>query len=230
MADPMQLSLDQDDLPAVFIVRSPGAPGDVLPDTTLPPPRVPAAADLNERPARPRPELPAAVDRPVPTNRRERRLQQTLDNIGLLHALPRLQYAQLPLDLWTSMVALVPPGEEESFLFRYLFLSRLPSRLRGFASGLVNHSNWLLAEVCDYLWRTWLAGDPPGVPYFRPDPPAAARAAAGRRGGRSRRGQPHVGRAPSRSPPSPSSPPRGCLCIECRAATLRTPSTPRRRR
>jgi len=44
MADPYQLSLDQDDLPAVLIVRSPRAPGVDLPDTTLPPPRVAAAA------------------------------------------------------------------------------------------------------------------------------------------------------------------------------------------
>jgi len=222
MADPYQLSLDQDDLPAVLIVRSPGAPGDDLPDTSLPPPRVAAAsADHNERPARPRPELPAAVDRPVPTNRRERRLQETLDNIGLLHALPRLQNAQLPIDLWTAMVALVPPGEEESFLFRYLFLSRLPSRLRSFGLGLVNHSNWLMAEVCDYLWRTWLAGDPQGVPYFRPRV-AAAGTAAPRRGGRSRRSRPHVGRAPSHSPPQDcSSPPRSCLCFDCRVSTPR---------
>ncbi len=176
MADPYQLSMDQDDLPAVLIDRSPGAPGDDVRDTLLPPPRVAAAADHNERPALPRPELPA-FGRPVPSNRRERRLQETLDNIGLLHALPRLQNAQLPLDLWTAMVALVPPGEEESFLFRYLFLSRLPSRLRSFALGLVNHSNWLMAEVCDYLWCTWLAGDPQGVPYFRPRVAAAASAA-----------------------------------------------------
>jgi len=44
MADPYQLSMDQDDLPAVLIDRSPGAPGDDVPDTLLPPPRVAAAA------------------------------------------------------------------------------------------------------------------------------------------------------------------------------------------
>jgi len=226
MADPYQLSCDQDDLPAVLIDRSPGAPGDDVRgcrEDVLPlPPRVnvtDAAANHHERPVSPRPELPAFL-RPVPS-RRARRLQETLDNIGLLHALPRLQNAQLPLDLCTAMVALVPPGEEESFLFRYLFLSRLPSRLRSFGLGLVNHSNWLMAEVCDYLWRTWLAGDPQGVPYFRPRVAAAA-SAAPRRGGRSRRSRPHIGRAPSASPPQDcSSPPRGCLCFDCRVSTLR---------
>ncbi len=223
MADPYQLSCDQEDLPAVLVDHSPGAPGvdghDSRQDVQLSPPRVDratASADHLERPATPRSaSLPAIV------RRRERRLQETMDNIGLLHALPRLQEAQLPIHLWTAMVALVPPGEEESFLFRYLFISRLPSRLRIFALGLVNHSNWLMAEVTDYLWRTWLAGDPQGVPYFRPRVAAAA-AAAPRRGGRSRRSRPHIGRAPSASPPQDcSSPPRGCLCFDCRVSTLR---------
>jgi hypothetical protein len=105
-----------------------------------------------------------------------------LENIGLLHTLPRLQEGQLPSDLWAAMVALVPPGEEESFLFRYLFLTKLPSRLRSFARGLVNHSNWLMAEVTDYLWRSWLSGDPQGVPYLRPRV-ATVGPAAPRRGG-----------------------------------------------
>jgi len=168
-----------------------------------------------------RPAPPCSASLPAFVHRRERRLQETMDNIGLLHALPRLQEAQLPIDLWTAMVALVPPGEEESFLFRYLFISRLPSRLRIFALGLVNHSNWLMAEVSDYLWRTWLAGDPQGVPYFRPRVAAVA-AAAPRRGGRSLR-RPHIGRAPS-APAQPrghSSPPRGCLCYDCRGSSLR---------
>jgi len=229
MADPYQLSFDQEDLPSVPIDRSPGAPGDdgnVNADSQEdvirpPPPCEVVAANHHERPAPPRPELSALV-RPVPSRRQERRLQETLDNIGLLHALPRLQNAQLPIDLWTAMVTLVPPGEEESFLFRYLFISRLPSRLRSFALGLVNHPNWLMAEVSDYLWRTWLAGDPQGVPYFRPRVAAAA-AAAPRRGGRSRRSRPHIGRAPcAPAPPrGHSSPPRGCLCFHCRGSTLR---------
>ena len=227
MADPYQLSCSQEDLPSVPIVRSPGAPGDdgnadaadsqedaIQP----PPPRIDVAANRHERLAPP-PELPALV-RPVPSRRQERRLQETLDNIELLYALPRLQEAQLPIDLWTAMLALVPPGEEESFLFRYLFSSRLPSRLKAFALGLVNHPNWLMAEVSDYLWRTWLAGDPQGVPYFRPRVVAAAAAT-------SRRGRPRRNRLPGRAPSAPapprghSSPPRGCLCHFCRESTLR---------
>ncbi len=166
------------------------------------------------------PRAPCSASLPAFVHRRERRLQETLDNIGLLHALPRLQEAQLPIDLWTAMVTLVPPGEEESFLFRYLFISRLPSRLRTFAMGLVNHSNWLMAEVTDYLWRTWLAGDPQGVPYFRPRVAAvAATAPAARRGGRSlRRPRGYTPSAPAR--PHPSSPPRGCLCNYCRGSSL----------
>jgi len=217
--DPYQLTCDQEDLPAVLVDRSPGAPGDVAHDShddpQLSPPRVECANANRQRPASPPSDsVPASV------SRRERRLQETLENIGLLHALPRLQEAQLPIDLWTAMVALVPPGEEESFLFRYLFISRLPSRLRTFAMGLVNHSNWLMAEVADYLWRTWLAGDPQGVPYFRPRVAAvAATAPAARRGGRSlRRPRGYTPSAPDR--PHPSTPPRGCLCNYCRASAI----------
>jgi len=222
MADPFQLSCSQEDLPTVLVDRSPGAPGDDghddLQELQLTPPRAARAtspANHHERPASPR-----AASVPAFVRRRERRLQETLENIGLLHTLPRLQEGQLPADLWTSMVALVPPGEEESFLFRYLFLTKLPSRLRSFARGLVNHSNWLMAEVTDYLWRSWLSGDPQGVPYLHPRV-AAVGPAAPRRGGRSLR-RPHIGRAPSASagPRDHSSPPRGCLCYDCRGTSL----------
>ena len=57
---------------------------------------------------------------------------QTFDNLEALHSLPRLQHCQLPLDLYNTMVSLVPAGEEESFLFRYLYITRLPTRLRMF--------------------------------------------------------------------------------------------------
>ena len=164
MADPYQLTCNQDDLPAVLIDLSPGAPGedvhDSRDDVLLPPPRVECAANHLERPAPPR---SASLPATVPT-RRERRLQETLDNVGLLYALPRLQQA---------------------------------------------------------LWRTWLAGDPQGVPYFRPRIAAvAATAPAPRRGGRSLR-RPRIGRAPS-APARPrdhSSPPRGCLCYNCRGTS-----------
>ena len=47
-----------------------------------------------------------------------RQLQQTFNDLGLLYSLPCLQRGQLPLDLYRVMIRLVPPGEEESFLFR----------------------------------------------------------------------------------------------------------------
>ena len=80
MADPYQLSYDQEDLPSVPIDRSPGAPGDDehVADSQEdaihpPPPREDAAAKHLERPAPPRLEHPALVH-PVPSRRQERRL------------------------------------------------------------------------------------------------------------------------------------------------------------
>ena len=103
MADPYQLTCNQDDLPAVLIDLPPGAPGDCHGDVLLPPPCVECAANHLELPAPPR-----SASLPVSVHRRERHLQETMDNIGLL------------------------------------------------------------------LWRTWLAGDPQGVPYFCPRVAAVA--------------------------------------------------------
>jgi hypothetical protein len=97
----------------------------------------------------------------------ERRQLQTFNDLEALHNLPCLQRGQLPSDLYTTMVNLVPPGEEESFLFRYLYIARLPPRLRMFAEGLSNHPNELLPDMCDYLWGFWSSGDPAGVWYHR---------------------------------------------------------------
>ena len=70
-----------------------------------------------------------------------------------------------------------------------------------------------LQESLDNVGCTWLAGDPQGVV-------AAAAAAALRRGGHSLR-RPHIGRAPSApARPRRSSPPRGCLCFDCRGSAL----------
>ena len=70
-----------------------------------------------------------------------------------------------------------------------------------------------LQESLDNIGCTWLAGDPQGVV-------AAAAAAALRRGGHSLR-RPHIGRAPSApARPRRSSPPRGCLCYDCRGSAL----------
>jgi len=70
-----------------------------------------------------------------------------------------------------------------------------------------------LQESLDNIGCTWLAGDPQGVV-------AAAAAAALRRGGHSLR-RPHIGRAPSApARPRRSSPPRGCLCFDCRGSAL----------
>ena len=93
---------------------------------------------------------------------------QTFNGLEALHNLPRLQRCQLPLDLYNTMVALVPTGEDQTFLFRYLYISRLPPRLRIFAEGLSSLPNELLANVCDYLWGFWSDTDPAGLWYHRP--------------------------------------------------------------
>jgi len=135
-----------------------------------------------------------------------------------LHNLPCLQRGQLPSDLYTTMVNLVPPGEEECFLFRYLYIARLPPRLRMFAEGQSNHTNELLADVCDYLWGFWSSGDPAGLWFHRPTCRFAGFDPA-RRGGRAR-----GSRLPSRAP-FPSAHCRGlravpgddpdCECWDC---------------
>ena len=92
---------------------------------------------------------------------------QKFNGLEALHNLPRMQRSQLPLDLYNTMVALVPAGEDQSFLFRYLFISRLPPRLRMFAEGLGCLPNKLLANVCDYLWGFWSDTDPAGLWHHR---------------------------------------------------------------
>ena len=147
-----------------------------------------------------------------------RLLQQTFDDLGLLHSLPRLQRGQLPLYLYRVMVPLVSPGEEESFLFRYQFISCLLLRLRLFAMGLAHHTNEALAEVADYLWRFWASEDPADVPvhYHR-----AHRAngvglptVPSRRGGHSRRSRRTL-RASSPPPQGICSLPGDCACWSC---------------
>jgi len=77
MVDLYQLTCNQDDLPAVLIDLPPGAPGDCHDDVLLPPPCVECAASHLELSA---PPCSASLPATVPT-RRERRLQETLDNI-----------------------------------------------------------------------------------------------------------------------------------------------------
>jgi len=114
-------------------------------------------------------ELPSAPSSPRSTSSSamERDMLQTFNGLEALHNLPRMQRCQLPLDLYDAMVALVPAGEETSFLFRYLFISRLPTRLRVFAKGLGCLPNELLANVCDYLWGFWSDTDPAGLWHHR---------------------------------------------------------------
>jgi len=236
MADPYQLSDAESDLPEPVAALSPapGGDGDLVLD---PHPHCLLLDDVEGalpagvrvvvlEPPGPVPQPPVE---PAVAPRRRRRaaspgdmgrlLQQTFDDLELLHGLPRLQRGQLPIDLYRVMVCLVPPGEEESFLFRYQFVSPLPLRLRLFAMGLSNHMNEMLAEVTDYLWRFWASEDPAGVPvsYHRvhgvglPTVPSC-------RGGRSCRS-----RRPHRA--SPSAPPQGicslpggsddCECWSC---------------
>jgi len=99
----------------------------------------------------------------------ERMTLQTFNGLEALHNLPRLQRFQLPLDLYNTMVSLVPAGEDQSYLFRYLYIARLPLRLRMFAEGLHSLPNELLADVCDYLWGFWSDTDP-GGPWFHQVP------------------------------------------------------------
>jgi len=115
--------------------------------------------------------LPPVEPNVAPCHRRDasqdargRRLLQTFANLERLHRLPSLQQGQLPLDLYQEMLRLLPPGEDESALFRFRFISRLLQRLRVFCWGLSNHSNEALAEVADYLWRFWAAEDPADDP------------------------------------------------------------------
>jgi len=107
-------------------------------------------------------ELPSAPSSPAAG------ALQTYNSLEALHNLPCLQRCQLPLDLYNTMVSLVPSGEEESFLFRYMYIARLPPRLRMFAEGLHSLPNELLADVCDYLWGFWSDTDPAGPWFHRP--------------------------------------------------------------
>ena len=256
MADPYQLDDSADDLPEpVFAVFSPGTPGEV---DHMDYSRAPAAQDVDDvadvpgvddvavvgrvvvlnpaervyqppvEPLSPPSPPSRSQRRPVSVSRLEQRLQQTLDDLEELHNLPGLQQAQQPMDLFRAMVNLVPPGEEETFLFRYLFITRLPPRLRIFAMGLINHPNGLMAEVVDYLWRFWSSGDPEEVPYrwYRGRGSGVVSPPSSRRGGRPRRS-----RRPRRAPTAPSAPPPGscslprgyldCDCWECQFTVRR---------
>ncbi len=216
MADPYQLSDAESDLPEPVAALSPVPGGDE--DMLEYHPRglnidqddVPAGVRFVVlEPAEPVPQPPVE---PAVAPRRDalqddmgRRLQQMFDNLGLLHSLPRLQHGQLPLDLYQAMYRLAPPGEEDSFLFRYQFVSRLPLRLRLFTMGLSNHSNEALAEVADYLWRFWAAEDPADNPvhYHRVPRDNGVRLPTVRPTRRSRR---------SRRPRRASSPPPQGIC------------------
>jgi hypothetical protein len=132
--------------------------------------------ELNSQPSL---ELPSAPSSPAAN------AAQTFNSLEALHNLPRLQRYQLPLDLYNTMVSLVPSGEEESYLFRYMYIARLPPRLRMFAEGLHSLPNELLADVCDYLWGFWSDTDPAG-PWFHRPTCRFARIAPARRGGLAR--------------------------------------------
>jgi len=232
MADPYQLSDAESDLPEpVFACLSPAPGGDedgieLLPhgpacdhagdappagirfvilepdDIVVPPPVEPDVAPRHRRDAS--------------QDARGRRLLQTFANLERLHRLPSLQQGQLPLDLYQDMLRLLPPGEDDSALFRFQFISRLPQRLRVFCWGLSNHSNEALAKVADYLWRFWATKDPAVNPvYFHQVPRGNGvglpTVHPNRRSRRSRRPR----RASTPPPPGFCNLPGDCGCWNC---------------
>ena len=66
-----------------------------------------------------------------------------------------MQHCQLPWDLYSTLVYLVPAGEEEPFLFLYWYIARLPPGLRMYSKGLLSFPIKLLADIYDYLWGFW---------------------------------------------------------------------------
>jgi len=158
--------------------------------------------ELNSQPSL---ELPSAPSSPAAD------AMQTFNSLEALHNLPRLQRCQLPLDLYTTMVSLVPSGEEESYLFRYMFIARLPPRLRMFTEGLHSLPNELLADVCDYLWGFWSDTDPAG-PWFHRPTCRFARIAPARRGGLA---QEYISRWPVLPADCVRALPRGAPDCEC---------------
>ncbi len=129
--------------------------------------------------------IPASLKLPSAPSSPAADAAQTFHSLEALHNLPRLQRSQLPLDLYNTMVSLVPSGEDESYLFRYMYVARLPPRLRMFAEGLHSLPNELLADVCDYLWGFWSDTDPAGL-WFHPPTCRFARIAPAQRGGLAR--------------------------------------------
>ncbi len=67
------------------------------------------------------------------------------DHLEILLTSPPMQ------DLYELMFSLIPEGEEEGLLFRYLFLMCLPPRLANLVTPLENHPMWLLANVAALL-------------------------------------------------------------------------------
>ena len=62
-----------------------------------------------------------------------------------------MQGGQTPKDLFELMASLIPEGEEEGLLFRYLFITRLPPHQANLITPLENHPMWLLANVAALL-------------------------------------------------------------------------------
>ncbi len=67
------------------------------------------------------------------------------DHLEILLTSPPMQ------DLYELMFSLIPEGEEEGLLFRYLFLKCLPPCLANLVTPLENHPMWLLANVAALL-------------------------------------------------------------------------------
>jgi len=189
MAETYNLDTSEDDLPEPVFALSPAPGGDD--DGHEPPPNdlehdrggfVPPAG-IRWVILPPNDIVPPPPEEPAEAPRHRRDVAQdaegihqlqVLTRLGLLHDLPKLQPGQLPLDLYQDMLCLIPPGEEDSNLFHYMFTSRLPLRLRVFCMGLYNHTNEALAEVADYFWRFWATEDPADNPVHYHRVPRAA--------------------------------------------------------
>ncbi len=231
MADPYNLDTSEDDLPEPVFALSPApgrdddghepAPNDLEHDRGgfAPPAGIRWVILPPDEIVPPPPEEPAEA----PRHRQDAAQDaegihqlQVLTNLELLHGLPNLQPGQLPLDLYQGMLRLLPPGEEDSNLFRYQFTSCLPLRLRVFCMGLYNHTNEALAEVADYLWRFWATEDPADNPVYYHRVPRAAgfglpAVRPNRRPRRSRRPR----RASTPPPPGYCYLPGDCGCWSC---------------
>ena len=78
---------------------------------------------------------------------------------------------EFPGELMTAMLYLVPEEETNTFLFRYMFMSRLPEMLATKLIGLKHIPIRDLAAVPDCIWIAFCSGPPVEGDVFAPPPP-----------------------------------------------------------